>query len=67
MNKEKATAPEAVEEVYTLAELAAAAESAFGTQPEVVVAAMKGAGKDSATKAEAEGLVKNFLNKEVTK
>ena len=59
----KATA----ESVYGVAELAANAEVVFGktVRSECVVAAFKAAGKTSATKAEAQKIVNDFLKKEV--
>lgn len=51
--------------VYTAAELAGAAQKRFQTNPECVAAALKCAGKDRATIAEAGAIVKAFLQKEV--
>lgn len=54
--------------VYTVEEYARAAGKVF-TEPysmDIVRAAFAAAGKTEATKAEAEELVKNFANKEVT-
>ena len=52
------------EPVYSRDELIAAASS-FGVKPEVMAGALKLAGKDSMTKAEAEKAVKDFLERKV--
>lgn len=52
------------EAVYTKEELMAAA-SAFGVKPEVVAGALRLAGKDAMTKAEAEQAIQAFLSREV--
>ncbi len=49
---------------YNRSELIAAASS-FGVKPEVVAGALKLAGKDSMTKAEAEKAIKAFLERKV--
>ena len=49
---------------YSRSELIAAASS-FGVKPEVVAGALKLAGKDSMTKAEAEKAIKKFLERKV--
>ena len=49
---------------YSRSELIAAASS-FGVKPEVVAGALKLAGKDSMTKAEAEKAIKDFLKRRV--
>ena len=49
---------------YSRSELMAAASS-FGVKPEVVAGALKLAGKDTMTKAEAEKAVKDFLERKV--
>ena len=49
---------------YIRSELMAAASS-FGVKPEVVAGALKLAGKDTMTKAEAEKAVKDFLERKV--
>lgn len=54
----------AAESVYTAAELAANYK-AFNTRREIVVVALRKAGKDSATFAEAKAIVDKFKNKEV--
>ncbi len=57
------SAPE-TESVYTAAELADNYK-AFGTRREIVVVALRLAGKKSATFAEAKTIVDKFKNKEV--
>ena len=52
------------ESVYSRSELIAAASS-FGVKPEVIAGALKLAGKDTMTKAEAEKAIKNFLKRKV--
>lgn len=52
------------EAVYSREELIAGA-AAFGVKPEVVAGALRLAGKDAMTKAEAEQAIKAFLNREV--
>ena len=49
---------------YSRSELIAAASS-FGVKPEVVAGALKLAGKDTITKAEAEKAIKDFLKRKV--
>ena len=49
---------------YSRDELIAAASS-FGVKPEVMAGALKLAGKDTMTKAEAEKAVKDFLERKV--
>lgn len=58
---------EATEPVYTAAEFAKAAGTVFCKpySPDIVRAAFAYAGKTTATKAEAEKIVKEFANKEV--
>lgn len=53
------------EATYTAAELAAQARQLFGTTPEVVAVALKTAGKEKATVAEAKKTVEDFLKREV--
>lgn len=60
----KVTAPKVVESVYTAAELANNYK-AFGTYREIVVVALRLAGKKTATFTEAKKIVDNFKNKEV--
>jgi len=55
---------EVVESKYSKEELLASA-SAFGVMPEVMAGALKLAGKDIMTKAEAEKAVKDFLERKV--
>lgn len=52
------------EPVYSRDELIAAASS-FGVKPEVVAGALRLAGKDSMTRAEAEKAIKAFLERKV--
>ena len=52
------------EPVYSRGELIAAASS-FGVKPEVIAGALKLAGKDTMTKAEAEKAIKDFLKRKV--
>lgn len=52
------------EPVYSRDELIAAASS-FGVKPEVVAGALRLAGKDSLTRAEAEKAIKTFLERKV--
>jgi len=54
-----------IESEYSAAELANAARARFGVQPEVVSAALRLAGKDKATLAEAQRIVKTFKEREV--
>ena len=49
---------------YSRSELIAAASS-FGVKPEVMAGALKLAGKDTMTKAEAEKAIKDFLKRKV--
>jgi len=49
---------------YSRSELIAAASS-FGVKPEVMAGALKLAGKDTMTKAEAEKAIKDFLERKV--
>ena len=55
---------ETPESVYNRSELIEAALS-FGVKPEIVAGALKLAGKDTMTKAEAEKAVKDFLERKV--
>lgn len=50
---------------YKASELAAQARTLFGTTPEVVSVALRFAGKQAATVAEARAIVKAFLEREV--
>lgn len=51
--------------MYKAKELAAKARQMFGTTPEVVAAALKMAGKESASVVDAKKTVQDFLNREV--
>lgn len=64
MAEKRTATPKQAETVYSRDELIAAA-SAFGVRPEVVVGALKLAGKDQMTRAEAEAAIKRFLSREV--
>lgn len=57
----------AKEAIYSVQDLAAASEAVFGAgiMPECVIAAMAGAGLDTATKKQAVEIVKKFLKAEV--
>ena len=61
-------ASESTEPVYSVSEYASAADKVFSRpySPDIIVAAFASAGKKEATKAEAEEIVRNFANKEVT-
>ena len=50
---------------YEATELAKNARQLFETTPEVVTVALKVAGVETATKEEAESIVREFLSKEV--
>ena len=50
--------------VYSRSELIEAASS-FGVKPEVIAGALRLAGKDSMTRAEAEKAIKRFLERKV--
>jgi len=71
-NKEKAAEPavenlaeiKPAESIYTAAELAGNYK-AFGTYREIVVVALRLAGKEQATFPEAKRIIENFKNKEV--
>lgn len=62
--KKKETVNQQQEPVYSREELIAAASS-FGVKPEVVAGALKLAGKDTMTKAEAKKAIKAFLERKV--
>lgn len=55
------------ESTYTVEEFVKAADSVFGKHysPDIIRAAMKVAGKDTATKAEAKKIISEFAEKEV--
>ena len=63
----QAETPKATPKVstYTAAELAEKSRQIFGKPPEVVYAAFKAVGKQSATLDEAKEIVNKFLQKEV--
>lgn len=54
-----------MEATYQAAELAAQSRTLFGTTPEVVSVALRVEGKKTATVAEAQAIVKEFLDREV--
>lgn len=60
----EAKAVKPVESVYSAEELANN-HKAFGTYREIVVVALRQAGKESATFAEAKTIIEKFKNKEV--
>ncbi len=51
--------------MYTAADLTDAARTRFGVPPEVVKAALRDAGKDKVTMAEAREIVMKFMKREV--
>lgn len=61
---EKPVKAKAPESVYTAAELAES-HKAFNTSREIVVVALRLAGKKQATLAEAKNIIEKFKNKEV--
>lgn len=63
-NTKAAATAKAPESVYTVAELANN-HTAFNTRREIVVTALRMAGKESATFAEAKAIVEKFKTKEV--
>ena len=63
-SNEKVKAAAVRESVYTAADLAAN-HKAFNTSYELVVVALRQAGKDAATFAEAKNIIEKFKNKEV--
>jgi len=58
-------AKKAVESEYSAVDLAAAARQRFGVPPEVVSAALKQAGKKKTTFADAQRIVKAFMERRV--
>ncbi|MDE7054594.1 MAG: hypothetical protein K2O84_07220 [Oscillospiraceae bacterium] len=54
-----------MEATYKATELAAQARPLFGTTPEVVSVALRVEGRKTATVAEAQAIVKEFLEREV--
>ena len=63
-NSDKAATAEA-ESLYTVGELAAAAEQVFHTNPDMVTAALRVAGVTKTTQREAAKLVEAFRKREV--
>ena len=59
---EKTAAPKKKEAVYTAEELVAG-HKAFGTSPEIVAVALRVAGLDRATKAQAAKVVEEFRHR----
>lgn len=51
--------------VYSAAELAKASEKIFGVSPDITTAALRVAGIQATTVAQAEKIIKEFANKEV--
>ena len=64
-NNKDTVAAKRIEPLYSVAELANAARSRFGTTPEVVTVALKTAGKDKATVAETKLLIKALIGRKV--
>lgn len=67
MSETKTTAAVPVEAAatYTAAELIAAAPEKFGVSPDVATAALRMAGKKTATVEEARTIITEFANREV--
>ena len=63
-NTKAKAVPAARESVYTAEELATN-HKVFNTSYEIVVVALRQAGKNTATFAEAKQIIENFKNKEV--
>lgn len=63
--KKEATIMLKKDTIYSVEELAKAAQSLFGVKPECVTAAFFYAGKKEATEEEAKNVVTSFLRKEV--
>ncbi len=61
---EKAVKNKSDEPLYSVSDLAKAAKI-FNATSDVVIAAMKLAGKSQATQEEASKIIKDFINKEV--
>jgi hypothetical protein len=59
------TTPQEQESVYTAEQLAGAHDAVFGVRREIVVVALRLAGKNEATVSEARTIIENFKNKEV--
>ena len=62
---EAKTAPAETAATYTAAELIAAAPEKFGVSPDVATAALRMAGKKTATVEEARTIITEFANREV--
>lgn len=63
--KTTAAAPVEAAATYTVAELIAAAPEKFGVSPDVATAALRMAGKKTATVEEARTIITEFANREV--
>ena len=63
--KTTAAAPAETAATYTAAELIAAAPEKFGVSPDVATAALRMAGKKTATVEEARTIITEFANMEV--
>ena len=63
--KTAAAAPVEAAATYTAAELIAAAPEKFGVSPDVATAALRMAGKKTATVEEARTIITEFANREV--
>lgn len=63
--KTAAAAPAETAATYTAAELIAAAPEKFGVSPDVATAALRMAGKKTATVEEARTIITEFANREV--
>lgn len=63
--KTTAAAPVETAATYTAAELIAAAPEKFGVSPDVATAALRMAGKKTATVEEARTIITEFANREV--
>lgn len=63
--KTMAAAPAETAATYTAAELIAAAPEKFGVSPDVATAALRMAGKKTATVEEARTIITEFANREV--
>lgn len=63
--KTTAAAPVEAAATYTAAELIAAAPEKFGVSPDVATAALRMAGKKTATVEEARTTITEFANREV--
>lgn len=63
--KTTAAAPAETAAIYTAAELIAAAPEKFGVSPDVATAALRMAGKKTATVEEARTIITEFANREV--